>query len=179
MRRFFRVSIVLVMACIGTVLVGTAPANAGVLDVTCTPPSSNLNSYNPPLTTTPRTVTVSTTALYGPCVSVSQPAITSGSRTAGFTVTASCLDLLDPGTITYTITWNTGQSSTITSNYTVVAAGAVLTIASTGVVTSGLFAGDSVVTSYTGPATDITLCTLGLGTVASVYTVGVLEITSV
>ncbi|HWO63678.1 MAG TPA: hypothetical protein VNO31_26960 [Umezawaea sp.] len=105
---------------------------------------------------------MSTTALYGPCTSLSHPAITSGTRTAAFTITAGCLDLVGPGTITYTITWNTGQSSTITSNYASTVAGAVLTVVSTGTVTAGLFAGDSVVATFTGPATDITLCTLGL-----------------
>ncbi|QFZ20912.1 hypothetical protein [Saccharothrix syringae] len=178
MKRLLSALTVLVSLCAGA-LAGAAPATAGVLDVTCTPPSSNLNSYTPPLTGTTRTVTVSTTALYGPCTSLSQPAITSGSRTASFTITASCLDLLDPGTVTYTITWNTGQSSTITSSYTSAVAGAVLTVVATGTVTSGLFAGDSVVTNFTGPATDITLCTLGLGSVSSVYTLGTLEITSV
>ena len=178
MTRLLRCLPVLLLVCAG--VVAAAPsATAGVLDVTCAPPSSNLNSYDPPMTNAPQVVSVSTTALYGPCVSLSQPAITSGSRTAGFTTTASCLDLLEPGTITYTVTWNTGQSSTITSNYTAAAAGAVLTIVATGVVTSGLFAGDAVVTNFTGPAADVTLCTLGLGTVSDIYTVGALEITSV
>ncbi|MGW8064249.1 hypothetical protein ACVV2G_18730 [Streptomyces ziwulingensis] len=49
----------------------------------------------------------------------------------------------------------------------------------TGTVTSGLFAGDTVIVTFTGPATDILLCTAGLGTVSSVYSAIALEITSV
>lgn len=177
--RVFRVSMVLVLAGVGAVVVGVSPASAGVVDVSCAPPSSNLNSYAPPLTKTAQTVTVSTTALYGPCTSLSQPTLTSGSRTTSLTTVTSCLDLLGPGSITYTIAWNTGQRSTITSNYTSVVTGTVLTVVATGVVTSGLFAGDSVVTNFTGPATDNLLCTVGLGTVHSIDTVGALEITSI
>lgn len=160
-----------------TVLTGSS-AHAGVLDMTCLPPSSNLNTYEPPLTNQPQQTTVSTTALYGPCTSLSYPAITSGSRMVSFSTVSSCLDLLGPGTITYTITWNTGQTTTITSNFNRVVVGAVYQIIATGSVTAGLFAGDSVVTNFTGPATDIVLCTLGAGTVSSVYNIGLLEITS-
>ncbi|MEW2266286.1 hypothetical protein ACGF5T_31915 [Streptomyces sp. NPDC047853] len=64
-------------------------------------------------------------------------------------------------------------------NRTTTVAGAVLVITYTGTVTSGLFSGDTVLLTITGPSTDITLCTLGLGTVPSTYGVVVLEITSV
>ncbi|MFH8755938.1 hypothetical protein [Streptomyces atroolivaceus] len=57
--------------------------------------------------------------------------------------------------------------------------GAVLLFTITGTVTSGLFAGDTVVGTQTGAATDILLCTLGLGQVSSVYGLWTLEITSV
>ncbi|MEV0268021.1 hypothetical protein AB0H43_04525 [Hamadaea sp. NPDC050747] len=178
MKRFVGTAVATALACAASIVFLATPASAGVLDVTCTPPSSNLNQYNPPLTLTPQSVTVSTTALYGPCVSASQPLIMSGSRTATVTTTSSCADLLGPGSITYTITWNTGQTTTISSTFTRVVAGAVYTVTATGVVTSGLFAGDTVVTNFTGPATDITLCTLGLGSVSAINTLGTLEITS-
>ncbi|MEV6967931.1 hypothetical protein AB0M47_22755 [Hamadaea sp. NPDC051192] len=178
MKRLLGTAVATALACAASIVFLAAPASAGVLDVTCTPPSSNLNQYDPPLTLTPQSVTVSTTALYGPCVSASHPSITSGTRTASVTTTSSCADLLGPGSITYTITWNTGQTTTISSTFTRAVAGAVYTVVATGVVTSGLFAGDTVVTNFTGPATDITLCTLGLGSVSSISTLGTLEITS-
>lgn len=180
MRRVLRLVVAILVMWVGSVAFLATPASAGVLDMTCTPPTSVLNSYSPPLTLAPQTVTVSTTALYGPCVSLSQPAITSGTRSASATTTTSCADLLGPGTFTYTITWNTGQTSTLSTNYTRVAAGGVYTVTATGVVTAGVFAGDTVLVNYTGISTDITLCTLGLGTVSSLYLpLGTLELTSV
>ncbi|MCE7000818.1 hypothetical protein LZG04_39280 [Saccharothrix sp. S26] len=161
------------------VLGPTGTASAGVLDVTCAPPSSRSTTYTPPLTVAPQDVTVQTTAQYGPCVSLSNPALTSGSRTS--TVLApgfGCLDLLAAGSFTYPIVWNTGQTSTISANYTSTIVGAALVITNTGTVTAGLFTGSTVVQVITGPATDVLLCTAGLGTVSSIYSVITLEITS-
>lgn len=180
MKRVLNLVVATLIMWVSSVVIPAAPASAGVLDMTCTPPTSVLNSYSPALTLAPQTVTVTTTALYGPCVSLSQPAITSGTRSATVTTTTSCADLLGPGTFTYTITWNTGQTSTLSTNYTRVAAGALYTVTATGVVTAGVFAGDTVLVNYTGPSTDITLCTLGIATVSNIYLpLGTLEITSV
>jgi hypothetical protein len=108
------------------------------------------------------------------------PGLTAGSRSATFPYPSrSCLDLLDSETVTFTINWNTGQTSTITGNTSVTIVGAALIVTITGNVTEGLFAGDSVVQTVTGPSTDITLCTLGLGSVSSIYSLVTLEITSV
>ncbi|WP_327092680.1 hypothetical protein OIE66_19195 [Nonomuraea sp. NBC_01738] len=57
-------------------------------------------------------------------------------------------------------------------NSTTTIAGAVYTSVVTGVVSGGLFAGDSVVSNQTGPASDVLTCSLGLGTVSGIYTVG-------
>jgi hypothetical protein len=54
-------------------------------------------------------------------------------------------------------------------NFTVSIVGAVYTVTITGLVTAGVFAGDTVIRQLTGPATSITLCNLGLGTVPSLY----------
>ncbi|MGW8064246.1 hypothetical protein ACVV2G_18715 [Streptomyces ziwulingensis] len=163
-------------------LVAAAPANAaasGLLDVTCVPPSSGTTTYTPPLTSTSQVVTSTQQWQFGPCVSTSVPALTSGTVSAvGAPRARSCLELLDSGSATRTIVWNTGQTSTISFNYTTSVAGAVLLFTVTGTVTSGLFAGDSVVATQTGPATDILLCTLGLGQVSSIYGLFTLEITS-
>ncbi|NUO57759.1 MAG: hypothetical protein HOV78_13895 [Hamadaea sp.] len=160
----------------GTAVALPSPAQAAPLDMTCTPPSSNVSTYSPALTSTPQTVTSTITALWGPCTSASQPAITSGYRSATVPFTGSCLELLQPATLTTTITWNTGQTSTVTTNYLGAIAGAVFTVTSTGTVTGGLFAGDSVVINLTGPSADIALCTAGLGTVSSIYMLGTLVI---
>lgn len=112
-------------------------------------------------------------------MSLSHPDVDSGIRQNTATRTRDCVTLLNPGTTTYTITWDTGQESHLTSNRVTNVIGATLVITYTGVVTSGLFAGDTFVQTVTGPAIDITLCTLGLGTVSAIHSVVVLEITSI
>ncbi|MCE6995426.1 hypothetical protein LZG04_11495 [Saccharothrix sp. S26] len=154
-------------------------ASAGVLDVTCTPPSSQNHAYTPPLTLAPQDVTAHLTAQYGPCVSLSNPALTSGTRTSTTVLPGyGCLDLLNSGPSTFTITWNTGQTSTLSTNRTATVVGAALVVTHTGTVTSGLFTGSTVLQVLTGPATDVLLCTAGLGTVPSIYSLATLEITS-
>ncbi|MEU4740456.1 hypothetical protein AB0G02_08285 [Actinosynnema sp. NPDC023658] len=154
-------------------------ASAGVLDVTCTAPSSQNDTFTPPLTLAPQNVTVGIKAQYGPCVSLSNPAVTSGSTTVSALVPGlGCLELLNSGSLTFTIVWNTGQTSTISSNYTVDIVGAALVVTRTGTVTSGLFAGSAVLQVITGPAVDVLLCTAGLGTVSSTYSAVTMEITS-
>ncbi|MFI9005855.1 hypothetical protein ACIGNX_01310 [Actinosynnema sp. NPDC053489] len=156
----------------------TPTASAGVLDVTCTPPSSDVATYNPPLTATNQATRVTASTQYGPCVSASLPGLTSGSRSFQGNAVTSCLNLLGSRAGTLVITWNTGQSSTINGNAITTIAGATFNQVFTGTVTSGLFSGDTVAQTLTAPATDITLCTLGLGTVSSVYSTVSLEITS-
>ncbi|WP_299538911.1 hypothetical protein [uncultured Streptomyces sp.] len=152
----------------------------GLLDVTCTPPSSASVTYNPPLTNTPQVSSASLNWQLGPCVSTSVPALTSGTHSAvNPPRTRTCLELLNTAAETRTITWNTGATSTLSLNRTTTVAGAVLVVTFTGTVTAGLFAGDTVVATQTGPATDILLCTLGLGSVSGVYAPMVVEITSV
>lgn len=164
-------------------LTTAGPASAredGLLDVTCTPPSSSITTYTPPLTSTPQVVGATSSIQLGPCVSLSTPALTSGTSVISPPPRSrTCLDLLAAGTEVRTVTWNTGATSTLSLNRTTTVAGAVLVVTFTGTVTSGLFAGDTVLRTITGPSTDITLCTLGLGTVPSVYGVVALEITSV
>ncbi|MFS0694162.1 hypothetical protein [Streptomyces nitrosporeus] len=167
----------------GSLLVSAVPAGAtenGLLDATCIPPSSSDIAYTPPLTNTPQPSSAFVSWQLGPCVSTSVPGLTSGTSTDSVPPRSrSCLDLLAAGTETKVVTWNTGATSTLSMNRTVTVAGAVVLVTHTGTVTSGLFAGDTVVATETAPATDITLCTLGLGTVGTVYGVMTLEITSV
>jgi hypothetical protein len=163
-------SLLTAAAIVFSVVATATPATAGVLDVTCLPPSSQHTTYTPPLTNTAGPVTVSTSTQYGPCTST-EPGLTTGSRSGNFNYSSfSCMNLL---------TWNTGQQSTISGSTTVNTAGGVITVIVTGNVTAGLFAGDSVVQTATGASTDITLCTLGRGSVSSTNSLLTLEITSV
>ncbi|MFH8755945.1 hypothetical protein [Streptomyces atroolivaceus] len=164
-----------------TLAAGPASAREnGLLDATCIPPSSSNVAYSPPLTNSPQLTTATINWQLGPCISASVPALTSGTMVDYVPPRSrTCVDLLAPGTETKTVTWNTGATSTLSMNRTVTVVGATLVVTHTGTVTAGLFAGDSVVGTETGVATDITLCTLGLGTVGSTYNLMTLEITSV
>jgi hypothetical protein len=166
-----------------SLLVSAGPASAresGLLDVTCTPPSSSSTSYSPPLTNTPQPSATSSSWQLGPCVSASVPGLTSGAHSdTGTLRPRSCLELLGSGALTAAVTWNTGDTSMLSLNRTTTVVGAVMIVTMTGTVTDGLFTGDTVIATFTGPATDILLCTAGLGTVSSVYSAIALEITSV
>jgi hypothetical protein len=157
-----------------------ATAHAATLDVTCIPPSADTATYNPPLSNTPRTTTITVDAFYGPCVSLSNPAVSSGEFHLRFTApNRSCAELLGTAPVTFTITWNTGQTSTVVGTRTVTTAGGLLQTVLLATVTTGLFAGDTVVQTSTSAAAPVLLCTLGLGTVSTNTQSIVLEITSV
>lgn len=150
-------------------------AHAAVGDMTCLPgTTSQTVTFDPPLTLTPQDgVHIHTNRAFAGCTSVSHPEIVSGTSASDLIGNnRSCLTLLTAASNSFTIVWNTGATSTITENYTVTVAGVVIVYEFTGVVTSGVFAGDSVVRTLTGPSTDVTLCTLGLGTVPSYYLLG-------
>lgn len=61
----------------GVVLLASPAHAAGMLDATCTPPSSATSTYSPPLTLTPQPSSSTLSYQFGPCV-LSQPAVTSG-----------------------------------------------------------------------------------------------------
>lgn len=147
-----------------------AASAAAVGDLTCVTPTHNTLSFSPALTINPQTETLTSHSDLGPCVSLSQPAITSGTWTSvtpnvpGMT----CLGLLGTNTGTHTITWNTGQTSTVSGNRVSNLVGATLVVTLTGTVTSGVFAGGTVVEQFVGVSTDLVACTLGLGSVSSI-----------
>ncbi|WP_257132584.1 MULTISPECIES: hypothetical protein [unclassified Streptomyces] len=112
------------------------------------------------------------------CTSLSVPAITSAPVTV-HTVTIpsySCLTLLNSAPTTISFTWNNGATTVVTGTRIVNLAAAVLTTTVTGTVTSGLFAGDTVVYQLIAPATDVLACTLGLGTVSRIDSIATLAI---
>lgn len=155
---------------------GNAAAAAGV-DLTCTPPSSAGLRFDPPVTNHPQTATLTSSRRYGPCISPAHPDITSGVSDASATFPgATCLSLFGANSITIRITWNNGQTSTLSGNNVSSLAGATLTVVTTGTVTSGVFAGGTFVHTVVYPSPDILLCNLGLGALPSLYGQVVLEI---
>ncbi|RBQ13794.1 hypothetical protein DP939_43950 [Spongiactinospora rosea] len=77
---------------------------------------------------TAQDVSIDATTHYGPCASAGVPGLTSGSRTFQGSGSRSCLSLLSSGTETFTITWNTGQTSTVSVAKLVTIVGATLVV---------------------------------------------------
>lgn len=176
MHRIIRSMIaILIVIAASLVATGSPAGAAGVLDATCTTPSSATTTFSPPLSNTPQPVTITTTVLYSPCISTA-PGLTSGSRSSVVARTTQCSDLLASGSLTFTVNWNTGQTSTLHTNFTSTSVGVARVVTHTGQVNSGLFAGDNVIQTLTSPSLDLVNCTLGLGTVSSVYSTVLLKI---
>ncbi|MEU4745880.1 hypothetical protein AB0G02_36200 [Actinosynnema sp. NPDC023658] len=165
----------IVLALVPFATTGTAAA-AG-LDLTCTPPSSASLLFDPPATNSPQTETLTVSRQYGPCVSATHPDITSGhSGATGTAAGATCVSLLGANAITIPITWNNGQTSTLSGNNVSNMSGLTLTVVTTGTVTSGVFTGATFVHTIVYPSQNILLCNLGLGTLSALYGQVVLEI---
>ncbi|MBB5867906.1 hypothetical protein F4553_001285 [Allocatelliglobosispora scoriae] len=170
MKRMSRwISTAAVLAAVAAVAAaGPAPAYATGNLVACTLPSSESTTFDPPMTATPTPTMVTVDRTYSSCVSLSQPAVVSGTYAGSFLrPTQSCVTLLGGGSRIFTITWNTGQTSTLTGTSNSNIVGAAIVNVTTGTVTSGLFSGASFTQTVTTPSLAITFCTLGLGTVAS------------
>jgi hypothetical protein len=138
----------------------TAPGANALTQVTCN--GVNALTYSPAVTNTPQTVTLTAQTTFGTCVSLTHPSIVSGTVPANaVTTTSSCNQLLGTASPTFTITWNTGQTSTLTgTTYTDKVDGQPVVIL-LGSVSGGLFAG-ATITEQTVLTGDLTGC-LGPG----------------
>ncbi|MFI6099807.1 hypothetical protein ACIA8G_29985 [Lentzea sp. NPDC051213] len=165
---------VLALAAAALPLTPAASASAEVLDISCV--GSHTATYTPPVELEPKESTGVNTTRYGPCVSLSAPGLT-GYQSITSVRSRTCLDLLTTSSGTETIIWNDGTSSTVSVNRVVNVVGAVYTVTFTGSVTAGRFAGKTVVQQITAPATDLLLCTAGLGKLDGMQSTLVLTIT--
>lgn len=178
MSKFF-VRFITGLFALGIAVVPAPAAQAAAGDMTCLPgTTSQTVTFDPALTMTPQDgVHIHVNRIFAGCTSISHPDIVSGTSVSDLIGNnRSCLSLLTAASNTFTIVWNTGATSTIAENYTVTIAGAVIVYEFTGVVTAGVFAGDTVLRTLTGPSIDVTNCTLGLGTVSSYYLLGSLTL---
>lgn len=135
---------VVVAATAAAGLVATAPTAqaAGVELLSCV--GSGANTYRPGVTAQIRPVTITSRADYGPCVSSGSPAITSGGYEIVVTGLISCL--AGSVSIMVTITWNTGETTTVAAAGVVVLRPANETVVVyQGRVTAGRFTGAEVV----------------------------------
>lgn len=131
-------------------------AAAGILDVTCA--GTQTVTYTPGLVLQPSPQSIHFNNILAPCVSATVPELTSGVSIGTAMRTASCLDLVEPDSSVATFTWNTGQSSVFSYNRTVTTVGGTTIVTLTGVITSGLFAGDTAINITSGPAIDVLDC---------------------
>lgn len=122
----------------GSAAVAAPTAQAGPVDLSCL--GTNDARFSPGLTFATRTVDIEAEGAYTTCVS-SDPAVTSGTYTASGTGTMSCLAGGHAGE--FTITWNTGEDSTIEFTNTVAQRpGGEMVVVATGTVIDGKFVGD-------------------------------------
>lgn len=118
--------------------VGALEEQTALVDLTCT--GTNNATFSPGLTFTTRTVDIEADGEYTTCVS-SDPAVTSGTYTASGQGTMSCLAGGHAGA--FTITWNTGEYSTIEfTNNVALRPGGQTVVVATGTVIDGKFVGD-------------------------------------
>jgi hypothetical protein len=118
------------------VLVLSADARAAE-QLSCT--GSETNTYNPGLHLRSQTVSATIALDFSSCTSVTDPTVTSGSSSGASSSSASCLSVLaGPGrTLTRTVHWSNGQSSTLQYDTLVDGALGALVITTTGAVVSG------------------------------------------
>ncbi|ROP42450.1 hypothetical protein EDD40_7952 [Saccharothrix texasensis] len=124
-----------------SLLFSPSSAHAAPVDLLCTENESV--SYSPGLLTTPRPVDVDVHNILS-CTSPTDPAVTGGHvRATVRGLNRSCTNLAASGIGSYTITWNTGETSTIDYNRSATYVLGTLVITETGTVTAGKFTGDS------------------------------------
>lgn len=151
-----------------------APADADVLDVTCT--GSQHITYSPGIVLSPeRDVTTTVEGTYS-CVSSD---VTGATTYATFTGPESCLAVAEIESLSSTFTWNDGSTSTATYTTTVTYGVGTTVLTKTGTVTSGRFAGDTFLQVITGPNLGgLLACLTSTGLTENTET-ALLEITSV
>jgi hypothetical protein len=136
---------------------------------TCT--GSSAISYSPGLTNTPQTVSYSETETYSSCTST-DTSLTAGSSSTNFTLAgASCNGAGTFPPSAYTISWNNGQSSTMTLTYTDVIILGTEQVTGVGTVTSGEFTGGAVTIVWLYPVLNPLLCLTSQGVTSQSGTV--------
>ncbi len=158
-----RSAFVAVLALTGSLLLAIPanPAAAAVGDLTCT--TAQRTTYSPGVTLFPSQQTITLSTLAAPCVSLSNPNITSGAATFTVTGMRSCLTLDQTTSGTSGIKWNTGQTSTYTytsSSKTVL--GQIL-VTINGIVTAGVFQGAPISLALASPVLNVTKCLIPPG----------------
>ncbi|MEV4413430.1 hypothetical protein [Catellatospora sp. NPDC049609] len=168
MVRLARAAVTAVLA-IGGTLFAAAPAEAAVLDVSCTSPNStNVITFSPPLTLVNQPTVVSRSTSYQPCRAPRWPNLTHGKEAKTITMLDDCTMVLGTLNVNFTITWNTGQTTTVSAVRTASLSGSNLVVTFNGTVTAGLFLGSNVNQVFVGSGVDLINCLAGRGSVQSI-----------
>lgn len=141
-RRSVAGAVVAVLVAVGVSVATPAAQAADVELLSCA--GSGANTYQPGVTMQPRTVSITSSADYSSCVSSGTPTITSG----GYGIVANGLVSCLAGgvSITVTITWNTGETTTVAAvGLVVLRPGNEVVVVYQGTVTAGRFTGAAVV----------------------------------
>jgi hypothetical protein len=160
----------LAVAVLGVAGMSVSAASAHAASTTtCT--GSSAISYSPGLTNTPQTVTYSETDTYSSCTST-DTSLTAGSSSVNVTLTgASCNGGgVFPAT-TYTISWNNGQSSTISLTFTDLIILGTEQVTGVGTVTSGELTGGVVTIVWLYPVLNPLQCLTSQGVTSQSGTV--------
>jgi hypothetical protein len=140
-RRSLTGTVIALMVAAGVVAIAPA-AQAATELLSCV--GSGANTYQPGVTAQPKVVSIASSAEYDSCASTGSPTITSG----GYAIVANGLvSCLGGGiSITVTITWNTGETTTVAAVGLVVLRPAnEVVVVYQGTVTAGRFTGATVV----------------------------------
>jgi hypothetical protein len=157
-------AVALLVLALGPVVESPAHA-AGVIDIICSPHSMDKIFLTPPVTLEPQTVTIDKKTNYRHCTSPSAPDVVSGELVRLLTRTDSCPQALGTGSLSQTITWNTGETSTISYFRTPTLVNGIYKVTFVGTVTSGLFTGSAANQVYIANGQDFQHCLDGKGTV--------------
>jgi len=136
-----------------------------ITDVKCTPPSSDILTFTPPLSPVLQLTQVDKQTFYRPCSAPANPNLTSGTLSSSVTFNDMCPMVLQGGVVVQTVTWNTGQTTTMQLNRTASISGTTLIVKFTGTVIGGLFTGSQVTQTYTASAVELINCLNGTGVV--------------
>lgn len=160
--RTFAAATTAALLAIGAVAAAT-PANASTSTSTLAPTvltcqGSEVDSYSPALTNTPKNIAVKSSARHT-CLGVSNPAVTTAN--VDFSILQSnysCSSVLRNGDGTATIKWSNGKTSTFQFSGMVNIVDGTLVTTQTGTLTSGLFTGSAAVRVITGPQLGLLEC---------------------
>ncbi|BAJ25890.1 MULTISPECIES: hypothetical protein [Kitasatospora] len=146
------------------------PARAAGSLLDC--PGTATSTYAPPLTAAGAPTTITLSEVLTPCAAPGT-AVTSGTASLVVPVPTPypCGQLAGSGTLTRTITWNTGQTSTLTGTYTATFVGATIVGNGSGTVVSGLFAGQPFTDVRVTPSEQVLRCEAALATVSGTVAV--------